>query len=205
MGIKTGRAYVESLRDDRALYVNGERVKDVTQYPPYQGIINEMAAHFDRPHDPKFHSRMTYPSPLDGAPVSNSFRLTTNWDEMVERVTGETLRAAATYGLMGRLPDFMNAFVTDMAAIAQVLGRQDKAYADNAHHYWEYCRDHDICLTHTLVDPHRDYGKGLDAQGALTYVGETDSGILASGARMLSTLAPVSEEIFWPVYSTPPW
>ncbi|MFT4561634.1 MAG: aromatic ring hydroxylase, partial [Gammaproteobacteria bacterium] len=31
---------------------------------------------------------------------------------------------------------------------------------------------------------------------ALKYVGETDAGILVSGARMLSTLAPVSEEIF---------
>jgi 4-hydroxyphenylacetate 3-monooxygenase len=78
MGIKTGQAYVESLRDGRALYVNGERIKDVTQSLPYRGIVDEMAAHFDRPHDPKFHSRMTYPSPINGAPVSNSFRLTEN-------------------------------------------------------------------------------------------------------------------------------
>ena len=30
MGIRTGSEYVESLRDDRTIYVNGERVRDVT-------------------------------------------------------------------------------------------------------------------------------------------------------------------------------
>jgi 4-hydroxyphenylacetate 3-monooxygenase oxygenase component len=196
MAIKTGRDYIENLRDDRAVYVNGDRVEDVTQYVPFQGIIREIGAHYDRAHEPQYQSRMTYRSPLDDAPVSNSFRLTRTWQEMENRVDGETLRADATYGLMGRLPDFMNAFVTDLAAVGHVLGHKDKAFAANALRYWEYCRDNDICMTHTLVDPRRDYSKGLDAQGALKVVGENDNGIIVSGARMLSTLAPVSEEIF---------
>lgn len=196
MGIKTGQAYIESLRDDRELYVNGERVGDVTQHEPYKGIINELASHYDRFHDPEIQSRMTFPSPKDGSPVSNSFLLTQTWDEMQHRIDGETLRKDATYGLMGRLPDFMNAFVTDVAAIPHVLGHRDKAFADNAIRYWEYCRDEDICLTHTLVDPKRDYSQGLEGQRALKIIRETDAGIVVSGARMLSTLAPVSEELW---------
>ncbi len=196
MGIKTGKAYIESLRDDRDLYVNGERVGDVTAHGPYKGIINEMADHYDRFHDPEIQSRMTFPSPKDGAPVSNSFLLTTTWDEMLQRIDGETLRKDHTYGLMGRLPDFMNAFVTDVAAVPHVLGHKDKAFADNAVRYWEYCRDEDICLTHTLVDPKKDYSQGIEGQRALKFIRETDAGIIVSGARMLSTLAPVSEEIW---------
>ena len=34
MGARTGEAYIEGLRDDRRIYVNGELVRDVTQYPP---------------------------------------------------------------------------------------------------------------------------------------------------------------------------
>jgi 4-hydroxyphenylacetate 3-monooxygenase len=125
MAIKTGRDYIENLRDDRAVYVNGDRVEDVTQYVPFQGIIREIGAHYDRAHEPPYQSRMTYRSPLDDAPVSNSFRLTRTWQEMENRVDGETLRADATYGLMGRLPDFMNAFVTgECTALLGILPRQ---------------------------------------------------------------------------------
>jgi aromatic ring hydroxylase len=37
MGVRTGKAYVEGLRDDRRIYVNGELVRDVIQYPPLSG------------------------------------------------------------------------------------------------------------------------------------------------------------------------
>ena len=39
MGIRTGSEYIESLRDGRTIYVNGERVRDVTQYDPFRGVI----------------------------------------------------------------------------------------------------------------------------------------------------------------------
>lgn len=196
MPLKRGQEYRAALRDGRKLYVAGERVRDVTTHPAFSGIIDEIAAHFDRFHDPAIAGRMTFPSPVTGEPVSNSFLLARTWEEMSHRIDGETLRKEATYGLMGRLPDFMNAFVTDTAAIPHVLGHRDKAFAENALKYWAYCRDEDICLTHTLVDPKRDYSKPLAEQRALRLVKETDAGIVVSGARMLSTLAPVSEELW---------
>jgi len=33
MGIRTRREYLESLRDGRVVYVNGEKVGDVTTHP----------------------------------------------------------------------------------------------------------------------------------------------------------------------------
>ena len=44
MGVRTGKEYIEGLRDGRQLYVNGELIQDVTQYPPFQGVIREMAS-----------------------------------------------------------------------------------------------------------------------------------------------------------------
>ena len=34
MAIRTGKELMESLRDDRALFIDGERVTDVTTDPP---------------------------------------------------------------------------------------------------------------------------------------------------------------------------
>ena len=197
MGIRTGQQYIEGLKDGRSLYIAGELVRDVTAYPPLQGIIRSLAEHYDAFHDPELQSKYTFKSPKDGQPVSNSFLIATTPELMAQRVEGETLRKESTFGLMGRTPDFMNAFMTDIAMIApHVLGHKDKQFGENAVAYWEYCRDNDICLTHTLVDPKRDYSKGVMDSGTVKIVKESDAGIYVTGARMLSTLAPVSDELF---------
>ncbi len=197
MGIRTGAQYIEGLKDGRSLYIAGELVRDVTTYAPLQGIIRTMAEHFDAFHDPRLQPKYTFASPKDGKPVSNSFEIATSVEQIQRRVEGETLRKEATFGLMGRLPDFMNAFMTDIAMVApHVLGHKDKQFGENAIAYWEYCRDNDICLTHTLVDPKRDYSKDVMDSGTVKIVKESDAGIYVTGARMLSTLAPVSDELF---------
>jgi 4-hydroxyphenylacetate 3-monooxygenase/anthranilate 3-monooxygenase (FAD)/4-hydroxyphenylacetate 3-monooxygenase len=196
MGARTGREYIEGLRDNRRVYVKGALVRDVTQYPPFRGVINTLADLYDRQHDPEYKDVLTTPSPTSGKPVSTSFVLAHTWEEMARRVNGERLRCEFTYGLMGRLPDFMNAFVTDMAAIRSLLGRQRPEFGDNAWRYYEFCRENDLCLTHTLVDPQVDRSQGVEAQEALRIVKETDAGLIVRGARMLSTLAPVSDELW---------
>lgn len=196
MGARTGKAYIEGLRDGRQLYVNGERIRDVTQYPPFQGIIREMASLYDRQHQSPYKEALTYPSPTSGEPVSTSFVLAKTWDEIEQRIRGERTRCELTYGLMGRLPDFMNAFVADLAVIRAVLSRSDARFGENAWRYYELCREQDLCLTHTLVDPQIDRSRGVEAQESIRIVKETAAGMVVNGARMLSTLAPVSHELW---------
>lgn len=194
--IRTGEQFVKGLQDEREVYVNGQLVRDVTQFEPYQGVIAELASLYDMQHDPKYQSLMTYPSPADGAPVSTSFLLATTAEEVQQRVTGESLRTDATYGMMGRLPDYMSAFLADTAAITHVLGRNRPEFAENTVKYWEHCRDNDLALTHTLLDPHLDRSKGVEDQDAMRVVKETSEGLIVEGAKLLSTLAPVSDEIY---------
>ena len=39
----TGRRYVESLRDGREVWIDGERVDDVTTHPAFKDMIAELA------------------------------------------------------------------------------------------------------------------------------------------------------------------
>jgi aromatic ring hydroxylase len=49
MAVRTGLDYRERLRDGRSIYVNGERVKDVTTYPAYySAAVNTYKATVDR-------------------------------------------------------------------------------------------------------------------------------------------------------------
>ncbi|SRR5579875_176423 len=200
MGIRTGRQYLQGLRDDRAVYVSGERIRDVTAYPPFQRTVTTLAELYELQHDPAHKPVLTYPSPTTGEPVSTSFLIAETAEDVARRVAGEELRAEATFGLMGRLPDFMNAMVTDAAVAAAYLAQHQPQFANNLVRYYEYCRENDLCLTHTLVDPQIDRSKGpaeqADPAAALHRVRETDRGIIVHGARMLSTLAPFADEIW---------
>jgi 4-hydroxyphenylacetate 3-monooxygenase oxygenase component len=200
MGIRSGAEYRDRLKDGRTIYVNGERVKDVTAYPPFQGIVGTLAALYDLQHGPAHQSALTYRSPTSGNPVSLSFLVTESADDVARRIRAEEFRAEATCGLMGRLPDFMNALITDAAVAAAVIAQQQPRFGENIVRYYEECREQDRCLTHTLVDPQIDRSKGpaqqADPKAALHRVRETGRGIIVGGARMLSTLAPFSDEIW---------
>jgi 4-hydroxyphenylacetate 3-monooxygenase oxygenase component len=198
MGIRTGSEYVESLRDGRTIFVNGERVKDVTAYPPLRGVIDTLASLYDLQHEHR--DTLTFQSPTTGRPVAASFLIAKTVAEAELRICSEEARAEHTFGLMGRLPDFCNALVTDVAAASEYLGRREASYCDNLLNYYEACRENDWCLTHTLVDPQIDRSKGPAEQPdpfmALRLVRETDRGIVVRGAKMLSTLAPFANEIW---------
>ena len=63
MGIRTGKELLESLRDDRALFIDGERVKDVTTDPRFAGAAQSLAELYDMQHDPALVERRTFRSP----------------------------------------------------------------------------------------------------------------------------------------------
>jgi aromatic ring hydroxylase len=196
MGARNGKQYIDGLRDDRHLFINGELVRDVTKFAPLQGGLKTLADLYEKQHDPKFSEALTTKSPTSGEPVSTSFVHAKTWEDMERRIRGERLRCELTYGLLGRLPDFMNAYVTDMAAARDYLGQRKPELGENTWRYYEMVREKDLSLTHTLIDPSIDRSKGLDAQEALRVVKETDAGVIVRGARMLATLAPLADELW---------
>lgn len=198
MGIRTGREFVESLRDGRAVYIAGERIKDVTAHPPFRGVIATLASLYDLQHERR--DELSFKSPSTGAPVAASFLMAEAVEQVRWRTNAERIRADYTYGLMGRMPDFCNALVTDVATGLADLGRHDRRFADNMERYYLECRERDWCLTHTLVDPQVDRSRGPAEQSdpflVLRTVRETDRGVVVRGAKMLATLAPLSNELW---------
>ena len=49
----TGEEYLASLRDDREIYIYGDRVKDVTSHPAFRNAAASMARLYDALHDPQ--------------------------------------------------------------------------------------------------------------------------------------------------------
>ena len=53
-GIRTGKQYLEGLRDDRNVWMHGKKVQDVTNENGLKRCANTLANFIDRQHDPKY-------------------------------------------------------------------------------------------------------------------------------------------------------
>ena len=58
--IRTGEEYKESLADGREVWIDGERVRDVTTHPAFKPIVDVRARIYDLAHEPEAAATMTY-------------------------------------------------------------------------------------------------------------------------------------------------
>jgi aromatic ring hydroxylase len=58
--IRTGNDYRASLRDGREVWMNGERVDDVTTHPAFRPIVDVRARIYDMAHEEAHRGRLTY-------------------------------------------------------------------------------------------------------------------------------------------------
>lgn len=57
--IRTSEEYRDSIRDNREVFMNGERVKDVTAHPMFKPLVDIRARMYDMAHDPATCDVMT--------------------------------------------------------------------------------------------------------------------------------------------------
>jgi 4-hydroxyphenylacetate 3-monooxygenase len=198
MGIRTGRQFLDSLRDGREMWIDGECVRDVTTDRRFAAAAYTMAELYDMQHEPALRDKMTYASPTSGQPVGLSFIQPQTADDLVRRREMVKMWMDATCGMFGRSPDFMNIMLTGFASAAPAFGERDKKYSENIWNYYLHCRENDVTMTHTLINPQVDRSKPVEQQAkdlAAKVVKETDAGIVIKGARMVSTLCAYSHDL----------
>ncbi len=200
MPARTGRQYLTGLREqEREVWIGGERVKDVTTHPGLAGGARAIAALYDMQCDPKLRDEMTYTSPTTGDPVGLSFIQPRTQEELVARRVMMLNWARSTCGMMGRSPDFMNVTFAAWGAAADYWGRGRPEFGTNMRRYYEFIRENDLVLTHSLINLQRSRNVTaqykLEEGTALRAVRETSRGLVVHGARVLATLGPISDEI----------
>ena len=201
MPARSGADYLKRLRETPPeIHMEGQRIKDVTAHPTLGNGARTLAALYDLQHDPAVGREMTYPSPSSGDPVGLSFIIPRTHEDLARRRTMMTHWARVSCGMMGRTPDFLNVAVMSMAAASDYCGQNRPEFKQNIENYYEYIREQDLTLTHTLVNLQRSRSPLTTAledrtDVALSVVRETDAGIVVNGARVLATLGPLSDEI----------
>jgi len=94
------------------VWIDGERVQDVTTHPALRNGVRSVAALYDMQHDPALREAMTYTSPTTGQQVGLSFLMPQSVADLERRSTMMAHWAWASCGMMGRSPDFLNVLFT---------------------------------------------------------------------------------------------
>jgi 4-hydroxyphenylacetate 3-monooxygenase len=196
---RTGKQYLAELaKDEREIWLNGERIKNPLDHSLLASAAESVARVFDLQHE--HADEMLVPSPDDDSLVNATHIIPRSKEDLERRRRAIEITAAATAGMMGRTPDYLNVTFACFAGRSDVWARRgNEQGAENLVAYQKLMRDRDLSTTHAIMNPQVDRSKPEAEQAAgevaLHKVGETSEGIVVRGARMLATLAPYADEL----------
>jgi 4-hydroxyphenylacetate 3-monooxygenase len=199
MRIRTGHDYVERLRDGRAVFIDGERVADVTRHPAFRNTVASYAAMYDFQAAPENRDLMTIPCPdTPGTRVNRAWELPRSHADLVRRRHAIAAWSALSFGFLGSSPDHVATTLGGMVMGLDVFRRGGDARADALARYFAHVRAADLFVTYVIQNPQADKSASASGQTrdlVLHVERETDDGIVVRGAKMLGTSSVMSDEI----------
>lgn len=206
MSIRTGEDFIRAIKKRQPeVWLGGRRITNLAEEPIFKQPIKELANLYDLQHDPVYQNKITHICEETGERVNNAFLNPRNAEDLQARRELFEVWSKATFGLMGRTPDFLGTVVTAMASNDWFFRQYGEQWGDNIVNYYKYIRDNDLFLTHAIINPQNDRSKAsneqVDMYTHLGVVKETEDGLIVRGSKMLATLAPLTDEVI--IYSYP--
>src|SRR5215472_6174407 len=158
MGVRTGDQYREALRDGREIWLEGERIADVTTDPRTRNTVDMIAELYDLQHRADLVDVLTYlpEDAEDGERCGMSFLEPRSEKDLIRRREMIKVWMDWTGGMMGRSPDFMNVHMTGFGSGHEFFSQAGAQYGENIRNYYKYMRKNDLALTHVLINPQTD-------------------------------------------------
>ncbi|BBE70908.1 4-hydroxyphenylacetate 3-hydroxylase family protein [Oharaeibacter diazotrophicus] len=194
--IRTGADYIESIRDGRAVYVGGEKVKDVASHPMFKPLVDIRARFYDMQHDPRTRHLMAYEEDGEWNGIGNKLPLTQGdwWDK--RRATDTLLEEVG--GVVTRVGDETVGEMWSLFDGQDVLNEVDPQFSANIRNHIQRVLKADPFHVSANTDPKGDRSKppqDQDPDMLLHVVRETDAGIVVRGAKY-ETAAAYANQAF---------
>ena len=207
MAARTGKQYLEGLRDDRVVWLGSQKV-DPSTHPAMAGSLAGMAGYFDWQND---HAGDCLTTDLvTGAPMSASLIVPKTPEDLRLRNRAFDRFARYSEGMLGRTPDYVNVTLAGFVARRDIFtAKGDTVFADRLYRFYREVVEGDLSMTHCIIHPVVDKAigdtEGVNGDLALKVVRRTRDSIIVRGAKILATLGPFADELFvYPGAPQPP-
>jgi len=194
--IRTSAQYRDSIRGNREIYINGDRVDDVTTHPQFKPLVDIRARLYDMQHEERSKDILTYTDNGETCVISGKLPYSqTDWwtkrratDHVMNEIGGVAMCVGdAAIGEMWSLFDG-----------AAILNEIDPQFADNIDAHIGKVLKGDPFQVSANTDPKGDRSKlpkDKDPDMLLHVVKETDAGIVVRGAKF-ETAAAYANQAF---------
>ena len=194
--IRTGEQYREGLRDGREIWIDGERVADVTAHPAFKPIVDIRARMYDMAHDPAHADCMTY---RDGSQThSILYRPPREQKDWHDKLTAVDAVMKDIGGVVTRVGDETIGEMWSLYDGRDILAEIDPRFAENIDRHIKAVVANDVFHVSANTDPKGDRSlapQDQDPDMMVRVVKETDAGIIIRGAKY-ETAAAYADQAF---------
>ena len=156
--IRTGEQYRDSIRDGREVYINGERVRDVTRHPMFKPLVDIRARIYDMQHDPATRDVMT--SRIDGEDYAVGLKLPYTQQDWWEKRRATDAIFHDIGGVVTRVGDETVGEMWSLFDGQDVLNEVDPQFSKNIS---QPHRQGDQARSLPCLGQHRSQGRPLEA------------------------------------------
>ncbi len=195
--IRTGDEYRDSIRDGREVFMNGEKVPDVTTHPMFKPLVDIRARIYDMQHEAATASKMVYRED-DGEQYSIGLKLPYSQDDWSKKRASTDAIFDDIGGVVTRLGDETVGEMWSLYDGQDVLNQVDPQFSKNIKNHIHKVIDQDPFHVSANTDPKGDRSKApqdQDPDMLLHVVKETDEGIVVRGAKF-ETAAAYANQAF---------
>jgi 4-hydroxyphenylacetate 3-monooxygenase len=195
--IRTGQQYRDSIRDGRQVWINGDRVPDVTTHPMFRPLVDIRARMYDMQHEAPSAPVMTY-AEVSGeiCPIAAKLPMTQDDWHAKRRATDAVLDAIG--GIVTRVGDETVGEMWSLYDGQEMLNEVNPTFAVNIRNHVDRVLRLDPFHVSANTDPKGDRSKrpqDQDPDMLLHVVRETDAGIVVRGAKY-ETAAAYANQAF---------
>jgi 4-hydroxybutyryl-CoA dehydratase/vinylacetyl-CoA-Delta-isomerase len=185
MMLRTPEQYVESLRDGRVVYQDGERVEDVPSHPVFRESVERAASEYLVALQPEY--RKLFNVVEDGEEYSFTYRPPRTPEDIERR--RQICMTAHHLGIETRATgiDGLNGVAIACHKVDAALGTN---YGERIDNYRKWCQQHDPGICGAVSDPkgnrelHADDPRQKHKDFYLKIVDRTSDGIYINGCKL---------------------
>jgi 4-hydroxyphenylacetate 3-monooxygenase len=193
VAVLTGEQYVESLRDGREVWIDGERVPDVTTHPAFRNATRSIARLYDAMHDGDQRETLLGED-RHGIVTHRFFMPSYSSQDLLASREAIAAWSRASYGYMGRTPDYKASFMATLGADPDWY----EPFGDSGRAWYRRYAEQVLFLNHVLINPPIDRNKAVhEVEDVFVHVvEERDGGMVVRGAKMLATGSALTHATF---------
>ena len=196
--IRTGAEYIDSIRDGRKVWINGEAVEDVPTHPFFKPLVDLRARMYDMQHEERFARMLTYRDETSGEQNAMFYKPPRIQQDWWDKYHGVNAVMEEVKGVVTRVGDETIGEVWSLFDGQEMLNAVEPRFAENIRHHVQQALVADPFHVSANTDPKGDRSKKPQEQDPdmlLHVVKETDRGIVVRGAKF-ETAAAYANQAF---------